>query len=221
MKNKFGILFDCDGTLLDSLGVATESFNVAMKALGLPEKTEPEIKKYFGQGADRILNNLIPDKITAEKAFQGYITDQKKKALKNKIYQGIPELLIHIKQLSVFTGIVTGRHSLDLKNVLEPHNISHHFDVLISDDLLKTSKPSPEGILKAISEGNLDPKNVMYIGDSAMDIIAAKKAGCVSVAALWDRFANAEALKQEEPHFLADHPNQLRQFIDNFIQTKN
>lgn len=209
LNKKYGLVFDCDGTLVDSLGAALESFNYALNYIGERPHTVDEIKKYFGAGADRIFTQLLGDEKKGLAAFDAYVDHQSELALKMKLHEGIRELLETAASAGVPMGVVTGRHARDMEVVLRPHKISDYFQVLIADSHLPYSKPAPDGILLAAKKMNLDPKNICYVGDSVMDIKAAHAAGSTAIAALWDTLAKEDAMRAENPKYMAKTPSEV------------
>ena len=211
---KRGLIFDCDGTLVDSLGHALESFNYALAEIGEGPRTVEEIKKYFGLGADKIFTQLLGDSKKGLMAFESYINHQSKLALDMKLHDGIRDLLNLAKSEKLLMGVVTGRHSRDMHLVLNPHQLTDYFQILVSDDHVQNSKPAPDGIILAMNKMGLAPDDVCYIGDSIVDIQAAHAAGCMSIAAVWDRHCKKEIMQTENPHFLADSPKDIWNFLN-------
>lgn len=209
MTNKLGILFDCDGTLLDSLGNAFESFDYAFDQIGEPRHKPENIKKFFGSSADRIFINLMSDSQQALKAFEFYLDHQAELAKTTKLHHGIEELLESLLSKNIPMGIVTGRHARDLENVLKPHDISALFKSIVADSHVSHSKPAPDGILMALSKMGIDPSNSYYIGDSPTDMQAAQNAKSKSVAALWDKTVDKDEMDKVNPDFLINHPLEM------------
>ena len=215
--SKYGLVFDCDGTLVDSLGAALESFNYALDAIGEKPRTIDEIKRYFGAGADRIFTRLLNDEKKGLEAFEAYVDHQSELAKEMKLHLGIAELLKIAAAAGIPMGVVTGRHARDMEVVLRPHKIHDYFKVLIADSHLPHSKPAPDGILMAVERMGLDVKNVCYVGDSVMDIQAAKAAGCKSVAALWDVLVKPEAMQAEKPDCMARTPGDVWKYFKSIM----
>lgn len=204
---KSGIIFDCDGTLVDSLGPALESFNYALERMGAPGHTPEQIKKFFGASGDRILTSLLGgDRARGLQAFEHYKEHQTELAKTVRMHDGIAELLDQCLAARVPIGIVTGRHAEDLEIILKPHGISSRFLCLVSDNMVENSKPAPDGILLAASLMKLDPRECFYVGDSSMDIRAANGARAMGVAALWDQLAKREEMAAERPYLMAETP---------------
>lgn len=217
MKN-YGLLFDCDGTLIDSLGPVFDSFNYAIQSINEKPRDPEEIKSYFGAGGDRILINLLGDEQKGLAAFEYYIEHQTQLTAKMKLHDGILALLETASAAGVPMGVVTGRHARDMEVALRPHKVHDYFKVMIADSHVPRSKPAPDGILLAIETLGLEPKNVCYVGDSPMDMQAARDAGCTLIAALWDSLAKVDLLKAENPQLMAKTPAEVWKYFLHFAQ---
>jgi HAD superfamily hydrolase (TIGR01549 family) len=215
---KRGIIFDCDGTLINSIGKTMESFQYALRQVDKKIYTDNEIKKYFGSGADRIFLNLLKDKKKSEAAFEYYLAHQLELAQEIDLHYGISELLDVIQENIIPTAVVTGRHARDLEIVLARHELSPRFVTLIADNDISKSKPSPEGILLAAKRMGLDPADTFYVGDSIIDLQAARAAGSKSIAALWDDLTVLEEMENAQPDFIAHTPMEV---WEHFLQGKS
>lgn len=210
MRQRYGIIFDCDGTLVDSLGYALESFNYALEKIGEAPRPVAEIKRWFGAGADRIFTNLLGgDEKKGLAAFEVYVDHQSELAHKMKLHEGVQALLDVAANAGIPMGVVTGRHARDLEAILKPHNIAEYFEVLIADNHLPKSKPAPDGILAALQRMGLEARNTLYVGDSPLDMQAAHAAGSLPVAALWDVLADPQVLEKEKPYTMAQTPAEV------------
>lgn len=218
-KTDMGILFDCDGTLTNSLDQALESFVITFQELGLTHITENEILKLFGISADKILHHFVGnDSKKSALAFDIFLSTQKKLALQTKLHSGISTVIEAFAQMEIPMGIVTGRHESDLEILLSPHGISDSFQIKICDNMVAKPKPNPQGIWMACEYLERKPENMLYIGDSVVDIQAAHASGCTSVAALWDSHTNEAALLAENPTYCVRHPKELLEVWNDFKQ---
>lgn len=207
--NAKALIFDCDGTLMDSLGQALESFHYALDRLGEPRST-PDVIRYFGVSADRILFNLLGDAARAQKAYEFYKEHQTRLAPATLVYPGVASLLEKARAASVPMAVVTGRHRQDLEILLKPHGLLNYFPVIVTDNELSQPKPSPEGLLKALHQlGLKDGSRSFYVGDSRTDIEAAHAAGVKPIAALWDSKVVRDKILQADPYALAEHPDDV------------
>ena len=211
---KKGLVFDFDGTLANSLTAPFGAFHYALKQVSASVKSDDDIRRYFGTGADKIFAELLihsehstekaKEKATqkAIEAFQHYLHYQEINASFCTWHFGIESLLDKISKAKTPTAIVTGRHSEDLKRVSKTLKLNDYFEFQICDDHLKFSKPNPDGINLAALKLGLKPSQIMYVGDSLVDLMAARAAGAVGVAALWDLNVDTESLKSHA-HFCA------------------
>lgn len=206
--NGKALIFDCDGTLMDSLGKALESFHYALDRMGETRST-PEIIRYFGMSADRILLQVLGDAQRADRAYTLYKEHQTELAPGTLVYPGVVPLLERARKASVPMAVVTGRHRQDLEILLKPHGLLDYFPVIVTDNELSAPKPAPEGLLKALALLGTQASQSFYIGDSRTDIEAAHAAGMKSVAALWDAKVDREKLLRAKPHALAEHPDDV------------
>ena len=211
-----GIIFDCDGTLVNSLNQALESFNYALHKIGETSYGLADIKRHFGAAADRIFLNLLGDRTRALQAFEHYLEHQTELAKTTRLHDGIEELLDTLKKERIPMAIVTGRHTRDLEIVLRPHGLSSAFLALVTDNRVPKSKPAPDGILMAAELMKIPPARTLYVGDSVVDMQAAHAAGSTPVAALWDGLTKPGEMAKEKPAFMAKRPDEVWTFFKKF-----
>ncbi len=204
MKLK-GIVFDLDGTLVDSLGVTFDGFNHGIVSHGGKEHTPHEIMRYFGPGERHIFAAILghDQADTAYAACRDYLNQNLDRV---PLHDGVGELLESLKSAGVPISIVTGRSWNTTEVILNHHRLLDRFVTVIAHDHVTQSKPAPEGIHLALSRMKLDPKHTLYVGDMAVDIQAAHAAGAQGVAALWDLMARRAIFEPHSPHHWASYP---------------
>lgn len=203
-----GIVFDLDGTLIHSLPVTLDGFNFAIETLGEKKRSYTEIMSHFGLGEDKIFEKILgPHKaVEAYDIFKKYTQDHLPQiALHNEV----SELLELIKTHRIPTSIVTGRSWQTTEVILKHHGLLDSFISIIAHDHVTRPKPSPEGIHLALDQMKLQPHEICYVGDSAVDILASHSAGAHSIAALWDDLVHLETLTHHQPHHCAQTPLQV------------
>jgi HAD superfamily hydrolase (TIGR01509 family) len=203
-----GILFDLDGTLVDSLSATFESFNRGIEAVGGRRLTPQEILKHFGGGEAGIFARIVgPDKAdTAFAACRAYVDEHLADV---PLHAGVPELLERLHGAGVPTGIFTGRSWETTELILRHHGLLDRFRTVITSDHVSQPKPAPEGIHTALRRMGLEPHDVIYVGDTWMDLRAAQLAGAGAVAALWDLLADRRVLESFSPHHLCEKPDEV------------
>ncbi len=203
-----GIVFDLDGTLVDSLSVTFSGFNHCFTRQGLPELTPKEIMKHFGLGERQIFARMIGETL-ADQAYSDFVNYTQNEIRSIPLHEGAGDLIEYCKSKAIPISIVTGRSYDTTVMILKHHGIYDRFISIIAHDHVSLPKPSPEGILLALGKMKLSPKEIMYVGDSAMDVKAAQAAGSISVAALWDLLANHDELAGLNPHHMIRKPAEL------------
>ena len=203
-----GILFDLDGTLVDSLSTTFDAFNHAILECGGKKHTPEQIMAHFGLGEGQIFARLVGDH-NAQRAYDAHHEYLLKNMDQVPLHEGVEELLEKLREAGVPLSIVTGRSWATTETILKHHRLLDQFVTVIANDHVGQPKPSPEGLEMAIKRMNLKPSEVIYVGDSSMDILAARAAGMLGVAALWDWLSEKKNLESVKPHHWADKPSDV------------
>ena len=189
------ILFDLDGTLIDSTEAILESFGVAYETFGRSVPDGDEIKKLIGHPLDLMFAMLGVAHFEVDSfvdAYKGHyrIISRKKTFL-------LPLGLEAIKEASRIAtlGVVTTKTAQYSEELLEHMGVMHYFKVLIGRESVKNPKPHPEPILKALAHLNADPAQTWMIGDTPMDLICAKEAGVEGIGVLCGYSTKQELIK--------------------------
>lgn len=187
------IIFDIDGTLTFTNRLIFDSFNhITEKYLG-KRLSDEEIIALFGPTEDVILKQMFPDKYEeVRKDYYEYYNNNHDIA---QLYKGMKELLLDLKKEDIILGIFTGKGRTSSLITLNFLGIRELFDMIVTGDDVKNHKPSPEGILKFVETFNLNPAEVLMIGDAPSDIIASKEAGVEIASVVWDSYSENEVRK--------------------------
>ncbi|MDD2384493.1 MAG: HAD family hydrolase [Sulfurospirillaceae bacterium] len=178
------ILFDLDGTLIDSTEAIIESFGVAYDTFTRLTPAEDEIKKLIGHPLDMMFTMLgvqykeVDSYVSAYKGHYRLISRAKTTLL--------PLAKEAIKQASCIAnlGIVTTKTAQYSEELLEHLGVMQYFDVLIGRESVDNPKPHPEPILKALKHLKADATRTWMVGDTPMDLISAKEAGVIGIGVL-------------------------------------
>ncbi|DAB33715.1 MAG TPA: hydrolase [Sulfurospirillum sp. UBA12182] len=192
------ILFDLDGTLIDSTDAIVEGFKVAYSNFNLIAPKDEEIIKLIGYPLDIMFEKLgvrgdVWDYVGAYKEHYRVISKQKTTLL--------PFAKEAIEKAATYArlGIVTTKTARYSQELLEHMNIMHHFEILIGRESVENPKPHPEPILKAMSILEANPQFSWMVGDTILDLEAAKKAGIFSVGVLCG-YGEKEELQKYSKH---------------------
>ncbi len=203
-----GIVFDLDGTLVDSLKVTFDAFNLGITHFGGRVHTGKEIMSFFGPGEGQILARIVGNE-NAEVATAMARAHLEENLSRVPLHAGAAELLEKLKSAGVAVSIVTGRAWETTETILNHHGLLDRFVTVVAHDHVGASKPAPEGILLAISRMELKPEECCYVGDSPMDMLAASRAGMPGVACLWDQMSSRKEMLAAGASFLAERPQDV------------
>jgi HAD superfamily hydrolase (TIGR01509 family) len=199
--NKFdGIIFDIDGTILQSNKLIFASFNyVSEKYLG-KKVTDKDIIALFGPTEQVIMEQIFKDnfKNAMSDYYQFYRENHKKMT---QVFDGIIDLIDELKKRGVLLSIYTGKGNGSTDITLDELDIKNKFDMIVTGDDIEGHKPSPEGVELFVNKYNLNRKRVLMIGDAPPDVTAAKVTGIKIASVLWDSYAKEEVLKMKSDYY--------------------
>lgn len=185
MTDKKLFIFDLDGTLIDSLEDIKNSVNYAFRTMNIKEKSTDEVRRAIGNGALRLIEELIPEceLFRKEEAYNYYISHYNEHCSEETIvYDGVREYLQLLYQIpTVQIALLTNKPEESTKIILARLGLDIYFDLVIGGDTLPLRKPDPSGILYSMKHFSVTPSQTIMIGDSLPDIKAAHAAGVRSV----------------------------------------
>ena len=177
---KTGILFDLDGTLLDTLSDIAAGVNHVLRQMGYPERTEQEILRFVGNGARRLMEQAVPEGGDVETAFREFQTYYSANCQgSTKPYDGIPEAL-EILEKKYLLAIVSNKPDTAVKPLC-----ARYFPGIYArgESADCPRKPAPDMVFKAMEAIGAD--RCIYVGDSEVDVLTAQNAGVPCVSVLW------------------------------------
>lgn len=211
------ILFDLDGTLIDTLHLYIESYLKTIERYpDIELLTLDEIKELNPTSEYRTLEKII-GKARAGEAYRVFMENYRRAHddCFRGVYPGVLSMLETLREKGFTLGIVTGKSNIAWE-VTSMYVRLGKFDVVITDDDVTEPKPHPEGIIKAMNILNVpgeETDRVIYIGDSLSDLMAADAAGVIFGAALWSYWAGTEKItpeiKRKKGHFILGTPSEL------------
>ncbi|MHA2272704.1 MAG: HAD family hydrolase [Candidatus Hodarchaeales archaeon] len=204
------LIFDVDGTLVSNTALIVELYQELFLKYKQVKISPEEVIGMFGPPDERIIGEHLPnDKDEAMQYFleqyeqrhpeTGYFSRQELDALREKGYQ-----------LAIFTG--KGRLSLDI--TLKKLHLDDYFDFIVSGTDVAQSKPFPDGLLKIIDALKMPKEKFLFIGDSPLDVTAARKAEVSVVGAMWGSVEKRK-LRAVDPDYLFEEPAALLRWLKN------
>ena len=183
------VIFDLDGTLLDTLDDLTDSVNMALGAFGFPRRTKEQVREFVGNGVARLVALAVPTGTPKEvelacldkfkEIYAQNCTNQ------TRPYAYVPEMLTHLRAMGVKVGIVSNKFDGAVK-MLAKQYFDGMVDVAVGERESQgvRKKPCPDTVFEAMAQMRADPTATAYVGDSEVDILTAQNAGmpCLSVS---------------------------------------
>lgn len=215
MKNFDTIVFDFDGTLLDTLKDLTDSVNYVLNKYGYPVRSIDEIRRFLGNGIAKLLELSIPNGLSNPK-FKICLEELKEyysKNMNNKTgsYKGINELLEQLVKKGYKIGVASNKFDEALKE-LNKQYFGKYIKVAIGQTENRRKKPAPDIVFKVLEELNSTVDKAIYVGDSEVDVNTAKNSGLICVGVTWG-FRDKEVLAQEGADYIIDKPLDLLEIL--------
>ena len=215
LRNFDGFIFDVDGTLTSTNELIFSSFNhVTQKYLNKRVSNE-EIIAMFGPTEDVILQEWMKhDYHNARKDYFDFYSSQHQKMA--DIYPGMIDVLKFIKSKNIPLSIYTGKGKDSASITLKEIGVYDLFDLIVTGDDVKESKPSREGVDMFVEKFNLNRNKVLMIGDAPADVIAAHRAGVKAASVLWDSYARDKVL-QMNSDYIFETVEEFKKFLEENI----
>jgi phosphoglycolate phosphatase len=212
MKFK-AVLFDLDGTLLDTIEDLTDSMNMALGRLGYPGHDPETCKKFVGDGVEKFALRALPDNhrddSTVEKCVNAMREEYKTRwANKTKPYDGIPELLDALTTHQKKMAVLSNKPDDSTREMVAKMLWRWRFYPVYGARPSVPKKPEPDSALEISQRLAVPPKEVLYLGDTGTDMKTARAAGMFGVGALWG-FRTAEEIKESGAEALVEHPMEV------------
>jgi pyrophosphatase PpaX len=207
------VLFDLDGTLIDSVRLILDSYHHTLAAHGLPPKTDEEWLRGVGTPLTVQFAEWRDDLGTLEAMIATY----REYNLKHhdrmvRVYPGVVDAVREIREAGVRTGLVTSKNRRGALRGLCLVRLETMMDVLVCADEVTNPKPHPEPVEKAVALLGADPATTVYVGDSIHDMQSGRAAGVRTVAVLWGPFGRSH-LEGAKPDHWVETPEQLVQLV--------
>ncbi len=207
------VVFDMDGTLVNSLEDIAFSVNCALAEYGYKSRSLEEIRSFVGNGADMLIKRALPSdgQKDFDKVFNTYRGHYKKNlCVRTKPYDGIIPLLDTLKSMGIKTAVVTNKNDDDAKYIADKL-LKNKIDAVVGADLNKRKKkPDPEPVLLALNMLGVSRNEAYYAGDSETDIETARNSDMKCIGCSWG-FRERSIL--EECDFIADKAQDIIKII--------
>lgn len=205
------VVFDLDGTILDTLGDLSNSVNYALSRNRLPERTTEEVRRFVGNGIRLLIERAVPDGTPASvtdacfEAFKSHYKDNS--AVLTRAYGGIKELVQALRSNGIKTAVVSNKADFAVQSLVERY-FDGLFDYSVGEREGVRRKPCPDSLLCAMDYLGVSSSDCIYIGDSEVDIETARNAGVKCVCVTWG-FRDEAFLDSMNPSYIVHTPEEI------------
>jgi len=208
-----GIIFDLDGTLLDTIEDIADSMNQVLSENNLPTHDTEAYRLFVGSGIKNLVRKALPESHRDEATVQAYFQtmyDLYKENCVNKTrpYEGIIDLLNNLASRDLKLAILSNKADEMTQQTARALLPEDYFSIIagLTDEALK--KPNPQKALQMSKEMGIDPEEMIYVGDTDVDMQTATNAGMYAVGVLWG-FRGEKELRANGAQKLISHPSEL------------
>lgn len=210
------LVFDLDGTLLDTLPDLVVLTNAALNEQGFPSRTTDEIHSFVGNGARALMYQAVPADATpeqAEAAMRRWMELYPVIGTKlTKPYPHMEETLAELKRRGIGLGVLSNKFDQGVHDVIGAY-LPNLFAVEHGERADIPRKPDPTGLLRSIDELGSAPDRTAYVGDSPGDVAVSRNAGTFAVGVAWG-YHHADALREAGADLVIDDARELLQLVD-------
>lgn len=219
------IIWDLDGTLMDTLQDLMNSVNYALERHGMPVRTYQEIRSFVGNGVKRLVELSVPDGLNNPK-FEEVFADFKSHYIvhcqdQTGLYDGIAETLEELKARGLRMAVVSNKLQSGVTELFESQVrtvgkeeticLKDYIEVAIGERPEMARKPAADMVNRAFVEMGLDKEDAVYIGDSEVDLATARNSGLPCISVLWG-FRDKDYLKEQGATVFVETPLQILDF---------
>ncbi len=214
---KHAVIFDLDGTLLNTLGDLRAATNHALEVRGLPPHSMEEIRQFIGNGIRLLICRAMPEG-TPEAEIDAALDDFKAYYAahihdRTVPYDGIPQLLTALRKRGIQVAVLSNKIDSASQQLIE-YFFPGKTDVVFGEHVGVPRKPDPTSCRMVMQQLGVQPEQVLYVGDSGTDMQTAKNAGLYAVGVTWG-FRSKEVLLKYGADVLVHRPEQILQILDS------
>ncbi len=214
---KHAVIFDLDGTLLNTLGDLRAATNHALEVRGLPPHSMEEIRQFIGNGIRLLICRAMPEG-TPEAEIDAALDDFKAYYAahihdRTVPYDGIPQLLTALRKRGIQVAVLSNKIDSASQQLIE-YFFPGKTDVVFGEHVGVPRKPDPTSCRMVMQQLGVQPEQVLYVGDSGTDMQTAKNAGLYAVGVTWG-FRSKEVLLENGADVLVHRPEQILQILDS------
>jgi phosphoglycolate phosphatase len=207
------VIFDLDGTLVDSYAALTEAVNHARALHGLSHIETARIRELVGHGLEKLLQRAfdvtdIPASVREafEARYDAICCEQ------SRVLDDVVPTLAELSHLGVEMAVCTNKPTFFSKKILDSFDLSAHFRAIVGPDLAGARKPDPRHVLRTLGETGCSAREALMVGDMPIDVEAARNSG-MDVAVVPTGTSSSEELRQARPDHMLSRFSELLKVV--------
>ncbi len=220
------ILFDLDGTLVETAPEICDAVNDTLRHFGFASVSQGQVNDWIGHGTLELLIQALASVQNHSAETVRHSTElpaiaaifkthyRARCGTRSHCYPKVKQALVHLKAHGLRLAVVTNKEGAYTQTVLDAHDLTGLFDKVISGDTLATKKPHPHGVLACLEMFGIHPDRALFIGDSSIDIATARNAG-VAVWAVPYGYNMGQAIADSKPDRLIQDFGALIEISDS------
>ena len=212
------VIFDLDGTLLDTLADIADAMNAALEKMGFPAHDTAAYRYLTGDGARVMAERSHPaaarDPLTVESCIREFRSEYDRRwGTKTRPYPGIPELLSELSRRGLEFSVLSNKLEEFVRRAVRDFFPGFKFSPVLGAKPGLPPKPDPAGALDIARELGVAPARIVYLGDTGVDMLTAVRAGMFPVGALWG-FRDEKELRENGARAVINSPRELLRYVD-------
>jgi len=216
------VIFDLDGTLIDTIDDIGDSVNRVLANQNFPTHTNLAYRNFVGDGSRMLIERALPEKYRndaiIDACYKNYIEDYSQNYnVKSKLYDGIPQLLDALSAKGLRLAVLSNKLDAITQNCVKTYLSAWHFDVVFGQRDSVPRKPDPQGAVETAKKMSILPSRFLYLGDTGIDMKTAVSAGMFPVGVLWG-FRPLKELMENGARAVIGEPMAL---LDIIVEAQN
>lgn len=212
------VMFDLDGTLVDSVPDLAAAIDKTLLLLGQPAAGIEYVRDWVGNGARVLVRRALAGSLEhdcvddgqVEQALELFMQYYAQSHALTQVYPGVKQTLDWLREQQVELAIITNKPERFVAPLLDEKGLGGYFRWIVGGDTLAQQKPDPAALLHVMHLAQLDPEQVLFVGDSRNDVLAAKAAGVACVALSYG-YNHGRPIAEEHPTRVLDNLSELLQ----------
>jgi phosphoglycolate phosphatase len=213
------VVFDLDGTLLDSLADIANAGNSVLAARGFPVHPVDAYRLFVGDGVGRLIHRLVPlayqqDQGLLETILREYVAQYVRTwNVESRLYDGITDLLDALAERQIRMAVLSNKPQEATRRCVEYYLGQYPFAAVLGQQENRPPKPDPTGVREILARLEVAAESCWYLGDTGVDMQTARNAGMFAVGVTWG-FRDVAELQAAGAQAIIDHPRELLALID-------